>query len=658
MTRPLTAHTGKGPILSLALIFFAASSCTSYARWANFEYRTFDLAYYVQSLWQLIHGRFEVSVEGVPLLGNHVEPIILLIAPIFALIRHPLVLVMVQNAALASMGPVAFSIAQRIGFGRTRALLLASAILLTPATGYIALHEFHPEAFTAPFILLMIDARLRSSLLQHWVWLIATLACKENMALLIATYCAVQIVQERKHPLHQLLVWYLLPIVLSLSWFLICIKVITPALNAGNIDYLALYDRLGNSGKEILLNAITEPQKILGAIWHSLFHGNLLWALLLPFLAVPLVRAHWLLIALPILLQHLLSWRTSEWTIYFHYAAPLLPFFWIALAEGSKKMEHWSWVPNPIRYGIPYFVLLTCMVGQAFVGPLGAMAMTTANWFTEEGMRGRKQRFIDQIPANASVVAPLPYLSHLAMRENLYSLHYILKGLKTLSRSTYSAPTPTDAVLIDYNDSATFDSTAGYYHPAMKTVDGRIIPSSDELLHEFLRKASWEVRSSNELTLFERIASHPESVPPPSDGTDPVEIARGITLVSITKFTDDLTYRELEINLNWDFQQPRDVFPWMVLRLTRHDSAEPFMLQKGLCGPEAPPGSYRENWKVTLPEKIPPGEYQIEALFIDNKKRLSPATSNQLDLKASVLSAPVPLGSIRVTHNRGDSSQR
>src|SRR6476659_6306994 len=70
-------RSGMGPILSLALLFFATSTWASYLRWANFEYRTFDLAYYVQSIWQLIHGRFQASVEGVPLLGNHVEPIIL-----------------------------------------------------------------------------------------------------------------------------------------------------------------------------------------------------------------------------------------------------------------------------------------------------------------------------------------------------------------------------------------------------------------------------------------------------------------------------------------------------------------------------------------------------------------------------------------------------
>src|SRR5438067_13633661 len=99
-------------------------------------------------------------------------------------------------------------------------------------------------------------------------------------------------------------------------------------------------------------------------------------------------------------------------------------------------------------------------------------------------------------------MAPLSYLSHLAMREKLYSLHYILKGLKTLSRSSYQPPSSSDFVLIDYSDSATFDPGAGFYHPTMTTVDGQIIPSSDRLLHEFLNRDVWNSSEHAELTLL------------------------------------------------------------------------------------------------------------------------------------------------------------
>jgi uncharacterized membrane protein len=655
-TKRLAADPGKGLILTFALIFFAVFTWASYARWANFEYRTFDLAYYVQALWQLIHGRFQISVEGVPLLGNHVEPIVLAITPLFLLFRHPLVFVLVQNAALASMGPVAFSIGRRLGLDRKTALLLGGAILLTPATGYIALHEFHPEAFTAPFLLLMFHARLRCSLRAHWGWLIAVLACKENMALLIAAYCAVHLILERKRLPAELRAWYLWPMAMSVLWFVVCTKLITPALNSGSIDYLALYDRLGTSAGDILLNAITQPRLIVGALLQSLSRGNLFWALLLPFLALPLVRPRWLLIAIPILLQHLLSWRSSEWTIYFHYAAPLLPLFWIALAEGTVRIDRWRPVPVPIRRSLPFLVIAACVAAQVFLGPASSIATTTTNWFRGEQARDRKQVLIDQISPEASVLAPLPYLSHLAMRENLHSLHYVLKGLKTLSRSAYSPPPPTDFVLIDYDDSATFDAVAGYYHPAMKTIDGRVIPSSDRLLHEFLQKSAWTVRASDELTLLEERQSA-GTLPFSSFGSgENVVMGAGTILTGITKSADELAGDGIEIKMSWNFQEPREVFPWMFLKLTPRGHRNGIILSRGLCAPEATSGPYQETWHISASERIPEGDYGVEAFFVDNAKRVWAAKLGQPDAQATLLSPPVPLGELKVTPGRSKAS--
>jgi len=656
-TKRLAADPGRGPILSLASFFFLVCTWASYARWANFEYRTFDLAYYVQALWQLIHGRFQVSVQGVPLLGNHVEPIVILLAPLFLLFRHPLVFVLVQNAALASMGPVAFSIGQRLGLDRKTALLLAGAVLITPATGYIALHEFHPEAFTAPLLLLMLHARLRGSLRAHWGWLIAVLACKENMALLIAAYCAVHVVLERKRPLAELRVWYLWPMALSILWFLACAKLITPALNAGNIDYLGLYDRLGASGGDILLKAITEPQRILGALFQSLGNGNLLWALLLPFLGVPLLRPRWLLIGAPILFQHLLSWRSSEWTIYFHYAAPLLPLFWIALVEGAVKIDQWTTLPVLVRRSLPFLVIAACLAAQLFLGPARDIAATTANWFKDEETRARKQAFISQIPPEASVLAPLPYLSHLAMRENLYSLHYVIKGLKTLSRSTYSPPPPTDFVLIDYDDSATFDPFAGYYHPTMRTVDGRVIPSSDRLLHEFLQPSSWTVHASDELTLLRQGKSAVELPATIPSSVETVEIAPGAALTGIMKSADELTEQGLEIKMNWNFQEPREVFPWMFLKLAPRDHRNGIVFSRGLCAPEVTTGPHQETWRITPSKKIPEGDYRIEVFFVDNTKRVWAGKSGQPETQAALLSPPVSLGDLRVAPRKEKPSR-
>ena len=502
--KPVARDTAAISITALAVFFFALLTVGSYVRWANYEYRTFDLAFYVQGLWQFLHGRFPVSVEHVPLMGNHVEPIVFLIAPFFAIFRHPMTLVVVQNAALATMGPVAFDIGRRLGFGAKESFFLAAALLIAPASGYIALHEFHPEALSAPLLLLMFRARLLRSLTQHWVLFIAVLACKENMAPLLVAYCAVHAWTDRKRGLAEVRAWYLWPMGLALLWLALCTSLITPALNAGNVDYMVLYDQLGSSASDILLNAIREPHRITEAVYRSLSHGNLVWALLFPFLCLPLLGPRWLLIATPILLQHLLSWRSSEWMIYFHYGAPLLPIFWMATVEGIVNLDRRELLPASIRRTLPPLLVVATLIAQIVLGPSALLCSTMANWFTQKERRARQNAIVAEIPPGASVIAPLPYLSHLAMREKLYSLHYILKGLKTLSRASYEPPSPTDFVLIDYDDTSTFDASAGYYHPVMKTVDGRVIASSDRLLHDLLAQRLWVVTSTGELTLLRK----------------------------------------------------------------------------------------------------------------------------------------------------------
>ena len=149
-------------------------------------------------------------------------------------------------------------------------------------------------------------------------------------------------------------------------------------------------------------------------------------------------------------------------------------------------------------------IVVACISVQVWLGPATAIASELRGQSALAATRARKQYFVDRIPAAASVVAPLPYLSHLAMREKLYSLHYILKGLKTLSRERYEPPPLPDFVLIDYGDTATFDANAGYYHPQMRTMDGALVPSSDQLLHDFLARAKWKAEIINDLNLLRR----------------------------------------------------------------------------------------------------------------------------------------------------------
>ena len=109
------------------------------------------------------------------------------------------------------------------------------------------------------------------------------------------------------------------------------------------------------------------------------------------------------------------------------------------------------------------------------------------------------------------------------------------------------------------------------------------------------------------------------------------------------------------MTMDWIFQEPRDVFPWLFLKLTSDDARNGIILSKGLCAPEATSGSYREDWRITPSTQIPPGNYRVEAFFVDNARRAWAAKSGQVD--AALLCPPIPLGNLRVSSEKTAPSQ-
>lgn len=586
-----------------ALVFCAVVIADSWFRWWSFQYTTFDLAFYTQGLWLAGQGKSHVSLLDVPLMGNHQEPIVFLLLPFFKIWSHPMLLVIVQTVLLATMPFTGWRIARHLEFGPGASMWLGIATLLAPATGFFALHEFHPEVLAAPLLLLMLEARLKEILGLFWIWFFLVLLCKENMALLLAWMCVIHYLLEGRRGREWRIAWNIIPGCFALGWLLLCALVIGPWLNAGRVDYLELYSHLGNSGASIVTGFFTEPSRAARALWRGLTEGNLVWGLVVPFVLLPLLRPRWLFVAAPILVQHLLSWRPSEWSIQYHYAAPLLPLFWFGAVEAGAKL---FW-----RDTLAAWLAIACVICQPWFGPARRVWGTVAG--SRDALRARawKQEMLAAIPRNASVTAGMPYLSHLAKREQLYSLHHILKGLKTLSRANYTPPAPTDVVVLDVADTATFDRKAGNFHPRMKTVTGQIIPASDMLLHEFLRAAQWNRLARNEFAILRRGAPAPAE----SGGDQGRKLDDYHTLLSIQRLPPKPGDAAL-LRMDWQLQKQRPSVLWAALYL-RNSEGRLFSIVKGPIAPEVESGRMSEEWAIRPAPSVKPGKYQALALIYD-----------------------------------------
>ncbi len=591
----------------VALVFCVVVIADSCFRWATYQYRTFDLAFYVHSFWLALHGQSHSTILDVSLMGNHAEPICFLLMPLFWIWKHPMFFVVIQAALVATMPFTAYRIARRMEFERRGALRLALATLLAPATGYMVLHEFHPETLSAPLILLMLEARFASRVGLFWVWFLLSIACKENVALLIGWLCAVHYVLDRGRSRDWQLAFNVVPGAIALGWVLLYGLWVGPALNGGRVDYYELYGHVGG-----LKGMFTSPGTTFAAAWNAATTGTLVWGLVAPLLLLPLLRPRWLIIAAPIFAQHLLSSRPSEWSIYFHYAAPLIPLIWYGAAEACARL-YW-------RDVMAGWVVAACVAFQLWIGPVHSVfrTITTAS----EARENAKIRsdFLAAIPDEASVVANLRFLSHLAMREKVYSLHHILKGLKTLSRTEYVPPPPTDAVVVDVADSATFDRAAGYYHPAMKAVDGRLYPESEVLLDTFLKNATWSSISRNEITLLRREDSQKSGRPIVGEGRELDPFHRLISAESIPPTAGDSGL----IVLNLEVKPNRPIVPWVRLYLQAEDGRQ-YSIAKGPIGLGRPTGPiFTESWAVRPPSSIPRGKYRSLLLFYDNHESIYP----------------------------------
>jgi uncharacterized membrane protein len=583
-----------------ALVFCVVVVADSCFRWATFQYRTFDLAFYVQAFWLMLHGQSTTTILDVSLMGNHAEPICFLLLPLFSICRHPAFFVVVQTVLIGTMPFSAYRIARRMEFGGNGALLLAISTLVAPATGFMALHEFHPETLAAPLILLMLNARLAQQSVPYWIYFLLSAACKENVSLLLGWLCVVHCFLDRKRGRDWQLRFNVAPGAVALGWVAVYALWISPALNAGRVDYDELYGRLGG-----IAGMVRSPTGALAAAWSAMIRGNLVWGLFAPFLFLPLLRPRWVIISAPIFAQHLLSSRQSEWSIGFHYAAPILPLLWFGTAEACARIKR--------RDAIAGGVLAACVVFQIWIGPVQSILTTVRNASAARESARVREEFLSAIPENASIVAGLPYLSHLAMRERVHSLHHLIKGLKTLSRNSYEPPPVTDAVFVDAADSATFDAFAGYHHPAMITGDGRVFPESELLLDSFLAQAKWRSVSRNEATLFLRAESSRDGPVATGAGTPIDDHHRLVWAQFVTAPAGDTAL----MALSYELEPNRRFIPWMRLALRSGDGRTHF-ITKGPIAPGHSPGHVvTESWALRRPSSIPPGEYHAALLFFD-----------------------------------------
>jgi hypothetical protein len=420
-----------------------------------------------QAVWNTLHGhllRFTnrgIDWYGPPIrLAVHVEPILILIAPLYLLHSGAETLLGLQTVALALGAIPLLALALRrlpeaplVGVGFVLAYLLAPEILGE------ALYDFHPVTLATPLLLAAfwaLDARR-----YGWLLLAGVLAalCKEDVALALVPLGA-YIALRRERPR---LGWGLA--LGAAAWTALCFFVIIPHFNGGasasGNAFWYRYAELGQTPKNAVRNIVTDPLLLLGVVFAP---GKLayLGRLALSGGALGVFAPWWWLTAGPELAINLLSTQEAQFSGFYQYNAVLLPVLLVAgihgvaalvaarmaggaaappAADGARGGPAQAWLARRAALVASWWngQLARLPLRRALIYPLvtGWLVLTTVlnllliqpklSGFWHAGDRpapdqARIAALLARIPARAVVAATDTLDPHLSDRETIYLL--------------------------------------------------------------------------------------------------------------------------------------------------------------------------------------------------------------------------------------------
>jgi Predicted membrane protein len=434
-------------------VFVVAAFVVAVFKYQCLGYNGFDLAIYNQTFWNTIHGRlFATSINPPSYLGDHAEWLILALAPIYALVPHPLTLVFLKITAIA-LSAIPIWLITKLKFADPKTRLLFPLLwLVNPYVWNIALFEFHLITFAVPLTLLAAYFFLKDRWRAFIITALAILLCREDMAFMVVGFALLAIfetIRRRKKPI-DLWRWAVVPIVLAATIFIIDQKVIAHFNPDGAYKFLIFYDWLGATIPAIIGAAFAHPLNVLSHLF-SLTNFYFVFALMLPVFFLPFVRARFLLIIIIISAEYMLTKGGAEGVVLkTQYAAAFLPAVMLATIEGYERFMK---MRRPFKIIPKQLVPLIIIIAGAYVWFVHGPGIGLANSFALPDARARaEQAAVSLIPHDAPVVASMDTLTQLSSRQNVWPIIYFWIGKKQFGTSDYSLPTAPEYLVLDQRD--------------------------------------------------------------------------------------------------------------------------------------------------------------------------------------------------------------
>jgi uncharacterized membrane protein len=398
----------------------------------------------VQAIWNTLHGHF---LENTTLIGRqrsrlagHVDPFLLLFAPLFWISSSPLLLLVTQALAVSSGALPVFWLARKhLGSARSGAHF-AFAYLLYPATQFNAFtlgSGFHSVSIALPLLLYAIWFLDEDRLVAFCAVGLLAFTTKEELPLAVGCLGIWYAVRKGRRAFGFAVFGVGLAVTLfNFLWLL-------PHFSHGGAGAFAdRYRAVGGTPLGIARKLFTDPLALVHAMatGHKVFYLGLL---LVPFLGLWLLEPLMMLGAVPDLAINLLSHDANQTSLQFMYTAGIVPFLIAASIFGAVRFR---------RKAVD--LSLWVLVGA------GCLALYSPIYYGRGDIRAldsplvaAKSHAVSLIPAAAPVSASNELGGHLSERRYIYNFPKVLRAdwiIVDIDDSTYADVTGFKRVVREY----------------------------------------------------------------------------------------------------------------------------------------------------------------------------------------------------------------
>jgi uncharacterized membrane protein len=427
-------------LVTMAVISFSTYFCLYLtAMYDAFQTNAEDLGIMDQAFWFILHGFVPrqtvcnivfdsncVSYDGVTRFAIHFEPILYPISLLYVIWSNPKILLIFQTLVVACGAYPAFWLARLRLRSDFAGVAISVLYLLYPGLLQAVRFDFHAVTLTASLLLFLLYFIYTRRLLWACVFALLAMACKEEIALVVAGFGVWSAVFQWR--------WRsgLGLALLGVAWFAIVVFVIMPhASPTGHPLLVSRYAQLG-SPLHFLGQTFLHPLEFLRMyIWEP-HHRAYILLLLSPVCYIALLAPWVLVLAVPSLALNLLSSNPLMYSGLFQYNAEIVPVVIFAVIEGLVSFfwllrlvgRCWACHARAVVCGFLLAAMLasTLVIDYTFYGVLPFAQ--GFQWPRVSEHTGNVDHLLRLLPTDASVSAQNKFVPHLSQRAHIYLFPY------------------------------------------------------------------------------------------------------------------------------------------------------------------------------------------------------------------------------------------